>query len=82
VADVVGVMEALGHDRMTLVVHDWGGLIGWYGIGWLRVPHKLLLSGIMALRHANLHARVCLAHALLLLLLLMMCVLMSSGCCM
>ena len=29
VADVVGVMEALGHDRMTLVVHDWGGLIGW-----------------------------------------------------
>ena len=29
VADVVGVMEALGHDRMTLVAHDWGGMVGW-----------------------------------------------------
>lgn len=44
VADVVGVMEALGHDRMTLVVHDWGGLIGWCAADSLHLHCTQLLS--------------------------------------
>jgi hypothetical protein len=44
VADVVGVVEALGHDRMTLVVHDWGGLIGWCAAHGLHLHRTQLLS--------------------------------------
>lgn len=29
VGDAVGAAKALGHDHVTLVVHDWGGMIGW-----------------------------------------------------
>lgn len=29
VADAAGVIDALGHSSATLVVHDWGGLVGW-----------------------------------------------------
>lgn len=32
VGDAVGVIKALGHDRAMLVVHDWGGFIGWWAI--------------------------------------------------
>lgn len=30
VADAVGVVKALGHERCTLVAHDWGGIVGWW----------------------------------------------------
>src|SRR3954462_8689149 len=29
-ADVVGLIEALGHPRASLVGHDWGGLVAWW----------------------------------------------------
>jgi pimeloyl-ACP methyl ester carboxylesterase len=29
IADVVGVVQGLGHERCTLVGHDWGGAIAW-----------------------------------------------------
>src|SRR6185503_11598725 len=29
VADAVGIMDALGHGRLHLVGHDWGGQIAW-----------------------------------------------------
>lgn len=28
--DVIGVIQALGHDRVTLVGHDWGAAVTWY----------------------------------------------------
>lgn len=30
VEDVVGVMRSLGHEKCTLVAHDWGGNLSWY----------------------------------------------------
>jgi pimeloyl-ACP methyl ester carboxylesterase len=29
VADVVGLIDALGHERVQLGVQDWGGVVGW-----------------------------------------------------
>ena len=31
--DVVGMIEALGTERVHLVGHDWGGIIGWFVAG-------------------------------------------------
>ena len=53
VADVVGVMEALGHDRMTLVVHDWGGLIGWCAAHGFHLHRTRLLSCLAASWRCN-----------------------------
>lgn len=30
VADVVGLIEALGHERAAVVGHDWGGALAWF----------------------------------------------------
>src|SRR5687767_2587443 len=30
VADVVGVIEGLGAERVHLAGHDWGGVVAWY----------------------------------------------------
>jgi pimeloyl-ACP methyl ester carboxylesterase len=32
-ADIKGVVAALGHERCTLVAHDWGGCVCWVVAG-------------------------------------------------
>lgn len=34
VEDVIQLADALGHDRFTLVAHDWGGAIAWNVAAW------------------------------------------------
>lgn len=51
VEDVLGLADALGHRRFTLVAHDWGGAIAWNVAAWhperverlviLNAPHPL-----------------------------------------
>jgi pimeloyl-ACP methyl ester carboxylesterase len=34
VQDITGLMEALGHERVHLVGHDWGGVVAWALAAW------------------------------------------------
>ena len=47
VEDIVALADALGHDRFTLVGHDWGGAVAW----------------LAALRHPDRIARLIIANA-------------------
>ena len=47
VEDIVALADALGHDRFTLVGHDWGGAVAW----------------LAALRHPDRIARLIVANA-------------------
>lgn len=33
VGDVAGLIKALGHSKVDIVAHDWGGLVGWHFAG-------------------------------------------------
>ena len=55
--DVVGIADALGHDQFTLIVHDWGAVVGWHtallhpervrAIAALSVPYARLRAGVL-----------------------------------
>ncbi len=32
-ADVVGLVDAMGRDRASVIGHDWGGIVAWHAIG-------------------------------------------------
>jgi pimeloyl-ACP methyl ester carboxylesterase len=49
VADAVGIMDELGHDRFHLVGHDWGGQIAWL-IAASR-PRRLLSLSVLSRPH-------------------------------
>jgi pimeloyl-ACP methyl ester carboxylesterase len=38
-ADVIGLADSLGHARVALVGHDWGGLVAWWTAS--RHPHRV-----------------------------------------
>lgn len=45
VADVVGLIQALGHERCVLVAHDWGGAIAWS----VAITHPELIERLIIL---------------------------------
>ena len=49
VADVVGVADALGADRVDLVGHDWGALVAWSAAA--SVPERLRSLTIVSVPH-------------------------------
>jgi pimeloyl-ACP methyl ester carboxylesterase len=49
VADAVGIMDALGHDRFHLVGHDWGGQIAWLIAA--SKPERLLSLSVLSRPH-------------------------------
>lgn len=52
--DVIGLMDALGYDKVRLVGHDWGGAVAWWTaitqparlhkLGVLNLPHPLVFT--------------------------------------
>jgi pimeloyl-ACP methyl ester carboxylesterase len=49
VADAVGIMDALGHDRFHLAGHDWGGQIAWLIA--VSKPERLLSLSVLSRPH-------------------------------
>jgi pimeloyl-ACP methyl ester carboxylesterase len=45
VQDVVGLIDALGVDRVTLVGHDWGGVLAW----WTAITHPWRVARLAVL---------------------------------
>ena len=43
-ADVLGLVDAYGHETAALVGHDWGGIVGW----WVALHHPERLSAFVA----------------------------------
>lgn len=55
VADALGLMEALGHDRFHLVGHDWGGQIAWLTA--TSAPGRILKLAVLSRPHPAAFAR-------------------------
>lgn len=51
VADIIGLMDALGHDRVRLVGHDWGAVVAWYLAMWY--PERVAQLVIANVPHPN-----------------------------
>jgi epoxide hydrolase 4 len=49
VEDIFGLIKALDYERVNLVGHDWGGLIGWMLA--IKYPEKLHRLGIINMPH-------------------------------
>ncbi len=49
VADVIGLADALGYDKVRLVGHDWGAVVAWYTAIWH--PERLSQLVIMNVPH-------------------------------
>ena len=47
--DVVGLVEACGYERATLVGHDWGGVVAWWVA--MRYPHRLARLAVLNAPH-------------------------------
>lgn len=57
VADMLGLVDSLGYDKVNLVGHDWGGLVSWITAIWhperiqklgiLNVPHPAVLHNFL-----------------------------------
>ncbi|MDK1028196.1 MAG: alpha/beta hydrolase [Anaerolineae bacterium] len=54
VADLLGLIDALGYDKVYLIGHDWGGVVAWafalghsnrlYKLGIMNTPHPKVMS--------------------------------------
>jgi pimeloyl-ACP methyl ester carboxylesterase len=55
VADVLGLLDALGIDRVKLVAHDWGAVIGWQFC--IRHPERVERYAALSVGHPNAYAR-------------------------
>jgi pimeloyl-ACP methyl ester carboxylesterase len=49
VADVLGVVDALGYQKVNLIGHDWGGLVAW--VSAIQYPERLRKLGILNAPH-------------------------------
>lgn len=48
-ADIVGLADALGRDRVSLVGHDWGGIVAWWAAS--RHPDRVERLGVLNAPH-------------------------------
>ncbi len=55
VADVIGLIDSLGYDKVRLVAHDWGALVAWYVAMWY--PDRLQQLVIMNVPHPYVYTR-------------------------
>ena len=53
--DILGLMEALGYDKVNLIGHDWGGLVAWALAIWH--PERLYKLGILNAPHPDVMTR-------------------------
>lgn len=60
-ADVLGLMDALGLDRVLLVGHDWGGFVGYRML--LAAPERFDGYLVMNMAHPWVTARILAPHA-------------------
>ena len=51
VEDIVGLIDALGYEKVNLVGHDWGGIVGWTLA--YKYPERLNKLCIMNVPHPN-----------------------------
>lgn len=49
VADILGLMDAFGYEKVNLIGHDWGAVVAWALA--LRHPERLLRMGILNVPH-------------------------------
>ncbi len=49
--DILGLVDALGYDRINLVGHDWGAVVAWAFALWH--PERLLKLGILNVPHPS-----------------------------
>jgi pimeloyl-ACP methyl ester carboxylesterase len=54
VADVIGLLDTLGIDKVKLVAHDWGAVIGWQLC--LRHPQRVQRYVALSVGHPNAYA--------------------------
>jgi len=54
VADMIGLLDALGFDKVRLVAHDWGAIIGWQLC--LRHPRRVERYVALSVGHPNAYA--------------------------
>lgn len=47
--DVLGLIDALGYERVNLIGHDWGAMVAW--ISAIRYPERLSKLGILNVPH-------------------------------
>jgi len=57
VADILGLMDALGYDKANLIGHDWGAMVAWafaiwhpeslHKLGILNVPHPAVMLNFL-----------------------------------
>ncbi len=59
-ADVIGLIDAAGRERATLIGHDWGGIVTWWAA--LRHPDRLERVAILNAPHPAVMRRHALRH--------------------
>lgn len=58
--DVLGVADALGHERFAVVGHDWGGIVTWHLAG--RNPDRIERAAVLNAPHPATVGRHMLTH--------------------
>ena len=59
-ADVIGLIDAAGRERATLIGHDWGGIVAWWAA--LRHPDRLERVAILNAPHPAVMRRHVIRH--------------------
>ena len=58
--DVIGLIDAAGRERATLIGHDWGGIVAWWAA--LRYPDRLERVAILNAPHPAVMRRHAIRH--------------------
>jgi len=59
-ADVIGLIDAAGRERATLIGHDWGGIVAWWAA--LRHPDRLERVAVLNAPHPAVMRRHAIRH--------------------